>query len=56
MAKSDKQQTRGTDKRSPLYTPKALAAIKKAATTRDLDGAYRYGSRRLDYDWEKEAA
>jgi hypothetical protein len=45
---------------SPLYTPKALAATKKRNTTRDIDGAYRYGGRKETLarteNVEKEAA
>lgn len=42
---------------SPLYTPKHIAAIKKAHVTRDLDGAYRaFGRLDKDLEQRKEAA
>lgn len=44
MRQDRNQPTGGT---SPLYTPKNLQAAKRA-TTRDLDGAFRFTGRKFD--------
>lgn len=52
---ASKYETARTEAKSPLYTPKHVAAVKASTVIRDLDGAYRTHGR-LDAALDREAA